>query len=271
MGSYREAQEVPTANHGPTQVSGVHQSPTQPAPYLEESPSECLVGSVPMHALTAQFLPVVQLRSGKTFGFEALPHCLAEELADREELFARAAFEKKVGEMGRVVRGAAFSECPSIPVFIGVHPHELKESWLIRPDDPICSHDAEVFLQVSQPAYSPMCLHVLSEVASRSGIALVLDDFGGASSLRQLVELSPAFVKLSVELVHGIDQAPRKRIAVSALVQMCLDLGAQVMARGIETEREARALIDCGVAYGSGSLMGEPSALPRVSRWSGPR
>ena len=271
MGSYREAQEVPTANYGPTQVSGVHQSPTQPAPHLEEIPSESSVGSLPMQALTAFFQPVVLLRTGKTFGFEALAHCLAEELTDREELFARAAFERKVGELGRVVRAAAFSECPSIPVFIGVHPHELKESWLIRPDDPICSHDAEVFLQVSQPAYSPMCLHVLSEVASRSGIGLVLDDFGGASSLRQLVELSPAFVKLSVELVHGIDHAPRKRIAVSALVQMCLDLGAQVIARGIETEREARVLIDCGVAYGEGPLMGEPTALPRVSKWSGPR
>jgi EAL domain-containing protein (putative c-di-GMP-specific phosphodiesterase class I) len=272
MGSYREAQEVPTANYGPTQVSGVHQSPTQPAPYLEEQPSEGLVGSVPMQALTAYFQPVVALRTGKTFGFEALAHCLSEELADREELFARAVFEKRVGEVGRVVRAAAFAECPSIPVFINVHSHELKESWLIRPDDPICSHDAEVFLQVSQSAYSPMCLHVLHEVSSRSGIALVLDDFGGStSSVRQLVEMSPAFVKLTVELVQGIDQSTRKRTAVLSLVQMCMDLGAQVIAKGIETEHEARVLLDCGVAYGEGAMMGEPTSMPSVSRWKGPR
>lgn len=271
MGKYREAQEVPTGNYGPTQVSGVHQSPTQPAPYLEDELSS-QVGSVPLDALTAHFQPVVALRTGKTFGFEAIPHCELEELSNLEELFARAAFEKKVGELGRVVRSSAFAECPSIPVFISVHPHELKESWLIRPDDPLCSHDAEVFLQVSQSAYSPMCQHVLSEVSSRSGIALVLDDFGGATSnLRQAVELCPAFVKLTVELAQGIDQSPRKRVVVSAVVQMCLDLGAQVIAKGIETEREARVLIDCGVAYGEGPIMGHVSPMPKVSRWPGPR
>lgn len=271
MGSYREAPEVPTASYGSTQVSGVHQSPTQPAPYLEDELSS-QVGSVPLEALSAHFVPVVQLRTGKTFGFEAIPYCSQEELSNIEELFARAAFEKKVGELGRVVRSSAFSECPSIPVFISVHPHELKESWLIRPDDPLCSHDAEVFLQVNQSTYSPMCAHVLSEVSSRSGIALVLDDFGSStSSLRQAVELCPAFVKLTVELVQGIDQSPRKRVVVSAVVQMCLDLGAQVIAKGIETEREARVLIDCGVAYGEGPIMGRASALPKVSRWPGPR
>jgi EAL domain-containing protein (putative c-di-GMP-specific phosphodiesterase class I) len=271
MGSYREAPNVTTATYGPTQVSGVHQNPTQPAPYLDDAASESLVGSVPLEALTAHYQPLVALSTGKTFGFEALAYCAAEGLDNREELFARAAFEKRVGELGRVVRAAAFAECPSIPVFVGVHPHELKESWLIRPDDPICSHDAEVFLQIAQTAYSPRCMHVLSEVASRSGIALVLDDFGGLSSLRQLVELSPAFVKLTYELVHEIDRAPRKRRVVDAIVQMCLDLGAQVVAKGIETEREARALAECGVGYGQGPLMGPASARPGVSHWPGPR
>jgi EAL domain-containing protein (putative c-di-GMP-specific phosphodiesterase class I) len=169
------------------------------------------------------------------------------------------------------VRAAAFTDCPSIPVFVSVHPHELKDAWLIRPDDPLCSHDAEVFLQVAQTAYSPMCLHVLTEVASRSGIALVLDDFGdSASSLRQLVELSPAFVKLTAELVRDIDQSARKRVVVSSVVQMCMDLGAQVIAKGVETELEAQVLRDFGVAYGEGPLMGLPTAMPAVSLWPGP-
>ena len=272
MGSYRELQEATTANYGPTQVSGVHQSPTQPAPYLDDSPSVNLVGSVPIEALTAQFQPIVALRSGKTFGFEAQPYCATEGLTDQVELFARAAFEKKVGELGRVVRAVAFAECPSIPVFVGVHPHELKESWLIRPDDPLCSHDAEVFLQISQPTYSATCVHVLAEVTSRSGIGLVLDDFGGAASnLRQAVEFNPAFIKLDQELVRGIERQPRKRKAITALVRLCVDLGAQVIAKGIETDLEARALIDCGVIYGQGPLAGPMAELPSVSKWLGAR
>lgn len=271
MGSYRELHEATTANYGPTQVSGVHQSPTQPAPYLDDMPAISLVGSVPMESLRAHFVPLVVLRSGKTFAFEAIPHCEAEGLTDREELFARASFEKKVGELGRAVRAAAFSECPSMPVFIGVHPHELKESWLIRPDDPISGHDAEVFLQIAQSSYSPMCLHVLSEVASRSGISLVLDDFGGTSTLRHAVELVPACVKLEAALVRDIDKKPRKRSVVSAIVQMCGELGAQVVAKGIETDPEVQVLLECGVSYGQGPLIGQPTELPSVSIWRGPR
>jgi EAL domain-containing protein (putative c-di-GMP-specific phosphodiesterase class I) len=272
MASYRELHEATTANYGPTQVSGIHQSPTSPAPYLEEVPAEGLVGSIPVEALAAYFAPVVVLRSGKTFGFEAIAHCSAEGLTDREELFARAAFEKRVGELGRMVRSIAFNECPSIPVFVSVHPHELKESWLIRPDDPICSHDAEVFIQVAQASLSPMCMHVLSEVSSRSGISLVLDDLGGpASTLRQLVELAPAFVKLDPELVREIDRSPRKRTTVAGIVRLCAELSVQTIAKGVNTEAELRTLLECGVNYGEGGLLGSPSEMPTVSRWRGAR
>lgn len=271
MGS-REANDAGAANYGPIPTSGVHQHPTQPAPYLDE-PLDFGESSLASETLSACFRPVVALRTGKTFGFEALPYSGQQDGAQVvEELFARAAFEKKVGELGRVVRASAFAQCSGYPVFVSVHPHELKEAWLIRPDDPLCSHDAEVFLQLSQSTYSPMCLHVLSEVASRSGIALVLDDFGGnTSNLRQAVELSPVFVKLAIELVQSIDASPRKRVVVSAVVQMCMDLGAQVIAQGIETEREARVLSECGVAYGEGPMLGLPTVIPNLSRWKGAR
>ena len=272
MESYREQHEATTANYGPSQVSGIHQSPTSPAPYLEDLPAEGLVGSIPVEALAAYFQPVVMLRSGKTFGFEAIAHCGAEGLTDREELFARAAFEKRVGELGRMVRSIAFTECPSMPVFVSVHPHELKESWLIRPDDPICGHDAEVFIQVAQASLSPVCMHVLSEVGSRMGISIVLDDMGGpASTFRQLVELSPAFVKLDAELVRDIDRNARKRSAVAGIVRTCGELSAQILAKGVNTEAELRTLLECGVTYGQGNLLGEPSELPTVSKWRGAR
>jgi EAL domain-containing protein (putative c-di-GMP-specific phosphodiesterase class I) len=268
MRSYREQHEATTANYGPTQVSGVHEAPTSPAPYLDELPSTSLVGSIPLESLSARFVPIVSLRTGRTFAFEALPHCSSEGLSQTEELFARAAFEKKVGELGRAVRRVAFAECPSKPIFVGVHAHELKESWLIRPDDPISAHDAEVFLEVNQPVYTSTSLHVLTEVAARSGISIVLDDFGGsASNPALLAQLSPACVKLDCELVEGVDRHPRKAKVVAGLVRMCTELGAQVIAKGISTEQELRALADCGVSLGQGELLGTSTQTPTVSGW----
>src|SRR6185312_4533715 len=114
MGSYREAPDFskPSDFAQQSQASGVHQSPTQPAPYLEDEASEVRVGSIPIEALGAHFEPVVSLRSGKTFGFAATAYCDREDLSNLEELYARAAFEKKVGELGRAVRTAALAGCP---------------------------------------------------------------------------------------------------------------------------------------------------------------
>ncbi len=269
MRSYRELDEPTTADYGPTQVSGVHEAPTQPAPYVEEADGAAdLVGSVPTDALTAYFQPIVALRTGRTFAFEAFPHCEVEGLTDPEELFARAVFEKTVGELGRAVRRVAFAACPGSPLFVGVHPHELKDSWLIRPDDAISSHHREVYLQVDQPGYSAVCMHVLTEVASR-GILLVVDDLGAdGSNLRQVIELGPSFVKLDPELVRDIEHNVRKRKVVAALVQLCTDLGAQVIAKGVDTESALQVLIDSGVQYAQGTVLGVPLRRPVTSKWS---
>jgi EAL domain-containing protein (putative c-di-GMP-specific phosphodiesterase class I) len=115
-------------------------------------------------------------------------------------------------------------------------------------------------------------MHVLTEVSSRTGISVVLDDMGGpASTLRQLVELAPAYVKLDPELVRDIDRSTRKRTAVAGIVRLCTELSVQTIAKGVSTEAELRTLIECGVNYGEGTLLGAPSELPTVSRWRGTR
>ena len=272
MRTFGDQDQATTATYGAAQVSGVREAPTAPAPYLEETPFDTLVGSVPMDSLSAYFQPITSLRSGRTLAFEAIARCTAPGLSDNEELFARATFEKKVGQLGRVIRGRALAECPGTAVFISVHPHELKDPWLIRPDDPLSSHDGEIYLQVNQPAYSATCMHVLQEVASRSGISVVLDDFGaGGSTLARLIDLRPRFVKVDAELVRGIAQDARKRRALAGLVQTCGELDAHVIAKGVDAEPDLAALCDCGVAYGQGRLLGLPTALPTVSKWPGLR
>ena len=84
--SRRALDERPAGPHS-TQVSGVHESPTRPAPYVEEARrSGADLGSIPLSELHVDFEPIVELSSGATLGFEALPRCAAEGLADLEEL-----------------------------------------------------------------------------------------------------------------------------------------------------------------------------------------
>jgi EAL domain-containing protein (putative c-di-GMP-specific phosphodiesterase class I) len=252
-----------------TNVSGVHAASTRPAPHLEDAEREQrLLGSIPIDQLAADFQPIVNLNSGETYAYEVLPRCLVEGLTDPEDLFARATFEKTTGELGRAIRAIAVRECVGCAIYLPVHPGELKDRYLVRPDDPICGHDAQVFLQLSQPTMSSMALQMVRELGTRGGVGIVIDDLGaGPSTLKQLVDLAPAAVKLDRELLAGLDQSMRKQIVVRSIVGMCDQLGARVIAKGLDSEAELAAAIACGVMHGQGNLLGEPAPLPAISMW----
>lgn len=148
-------------------------------------------------------------------------------------------------------------------LFLNVHPQELQESWLVRPDDPLFSHDHDVFLEITESApltHFELCLTVLREVRSRGAIHLVVDDLGaGYSNLKCIADLEPSVVKLDRDLVVGVDLRARQRQLVKSVVMLCHDLDAAVVAEGIETLPELEALVDCGVQYAQGYLFARPS------------
>ena len=49
-----------------------------------------------------------------------------------------------------MIREIAVPLASGLPLFLNVHPHELEEPWLVRPDDPIYSHDADVYLEITE-------------------------------------------------------------------------------------------------------------------------
>jgi EAL domain-containing protein (putative c-di-GMP-specific phosphodiesterase class I) len=250
-------------------VSGVHGAPTRPAPYVEElEGTDRLVGSIPRDQLSVEFQPIVNLVTGDTLAYEVFARCRSEGLIDPQELFARAMFEKCVGELGRTIREIATRNGTGSTLFLALHPAELKDRYLVRPDDPICFHDAPVFVQLSQASLSGLAAHTVQELSSRGEVGLVLDDLGaGPANLKQLVDLVPRAVKLDSELVAGIDRSQRKQAVVRALVSMCRELGASLIAKGLDCEAELQAAVDCGVEFGQGFVLGEPSERRTCSVW----
>src|SRR5258706_15609390 len=93
-----------------------------------------------------------------------------------------------------------------------------------------------------------LCLDVLRDVRSRSNsIHLVIDDLGaGYSTLGRIADLEPRFVKLDRDLVTNLDLHPRRQQLVTSVVKLCTELGASVVAEGIETHGEYSAVCDTG-------------------------
>lgn len=217
------------------------------------------------------FQPIVDMQTGLTFAYEALTRCKWPEFKNPLVLFQQAEAERACGPLGRKIREVAFSRCVDAPLFVNLHPHELSDGWLVRPDDPLFFHDRAVYLEITESAafsYFGLCAGVLKEICSRGGAYLVVDDLGaGHSNLKRIVDLEPHVVKLDLALIRGIEKSRRQQILVRQVVSLCKELGAKVVAEGIETEDELRAVLDTGAHYGQGYLFAKPAYPMPSAKW----
>jgi EAL domain-containing protein (putative c-di-GMP-specific phosphodiesterase class I) len=94
------------------------------------------------------------------------------------------------------------------------------------------------------------------------GVRVAIDDAGaGFASLRHTLLLSPDIVKVDISLTRDIDADRGRRALASALISFAEEMGMTIVAEGIETEAELKALRELGVRYGQGYYLAEPGPL----------
>ena len=98
------------------------------------------------------------------------------------------------------------------------------------------------------------------EALRARGVRFALDDFGtGVSNLERLRRFPVDMLKIDRAFVGRMDDEPRARAIVGALVMLSRELGVDLVAEGVETEAEARRLHRVGVGFGQGFLFGRPA------------
>lgn len=216
------------------------------------------------------FQPIVDVRTQKIFAYESLARTKSPHFDGPMQLFAAAVAENATGELGRLLRQLSLEGCPGHPLFLNIHPAELNEKWVVQPDDPIFNHSEDVYLEITEAvplSHFRLCNDMLREVRGR-GVHLVVDDLGaGYSNLKYIADLYPRVVKLDRGLVAGLTRDSRLFKLVSAIVRLCSELDARVVAEGIETEAELDAVIAAGTRYVQGYLLARPAFPPPPITW----
>ncbi|PRY14676.1 putative bifunctional diguanylate cyclase/phosphodiesterase [Kineococcus rhizosphaerae] len=130
---------------------------------------------------------------------------------------------------------------------------------------------ADVGLEILESGFADS--RVLPGLHARhlDGHPLSVDDFGtGYSSLSRLVELPVAMVKVDKSLVAGVAHDLRRRALLDAVVTVAAGLDVQVIAEGIETADQAKAVLAAGCHYLQGFHCGAPEPAETVVRhWAG--
>jgi EAL domain-containing protein (putative c-di-GMP-specific phosphodiesterase class I) len=94
------------------------------------------------------------------------------------------------------------------------------------------------------------------------GVRLAIDNVGaGEIDLWSILRLQPEMIKIDMSLVRGIETDTTNRALVKGIAAMAIDLGILVVAEGIEKPEERDLLIETGIEFGQGYLLGKPERL----------
>ena len=209
--------------------------------------------------------PIVDLAKRDIFGYEGLLRCRSGTWKSPPQALQAAADEGSLGALGRGLRELCTLATPRHCLFVNVNPAEFDEGWLVRPDDPMFSHDRDIYVELTESvplSHFRMCHTILHEMRSR-GVFLAVDDLGaGYSNLKYIADLQPEVVKLDRSLIAGVTAKSRLDRLLRSLVRLCHDMGSRVVCEGIETEDEFRAVLDAGADFAQGYYLARPAYPP---------
>jgi EAL domain-containing protein (putative c-di-GMP-specific phosphodiesterase class I) len=222
------------------------------------------------------YQPIIEVSSGECLGVEALarfPHPFGRP----DLLFAEA---RSVGlslDLERLAIRQAWYALerlrPEQFLALNLSPGallELARRAQLRNDLPLGQLVVEITEQTVVDCYQD--LRGVVAPLRAEGLRISVDDAGaGYASLHHIVELQPDFIKIDRSLVHGLADDHARRVAVSAFVLLSLDLGAIVIAEGVERPDDFAAVCDLGVHAIQGYLSGKPSTgRGDLIRWATP-
>lgn len=139
---------------------------------------------------------------------------------------------------------------------IDIAPEDLMEKSLA--DCPPHSYCFEISEQ--QILGNPSHLIGPIETFKRRGISIAVDDVGfGNTCLESLILLEPDVVKLDKKYIRGIAHDAQIEKTLRRVLKVAEDLGAEVIAEGIESKEDLDLLKELGVKYGQGFYLGVPA------------
>jgi EAL domain-containing protein (putative c-di-GMP-specific phosphodiesterase class I) len=223
--------------------------------------------------LTTVFQPIVDLHGGGVLGYEALTRGPAGSVYHMPlRLFELAEEADLVFELDRKCRRRALASALTLPfdakLFINVYPSamydpDFKGGTLVRLVSDLGLSPDRVVLEITEKSaienYS-LFAEALAELTAL-GFAIAVDDVGaGYSGLEKIAHLNPRYLKFDRELIRNIDSSYIRREMARALKAFAQRIGSAIIAEGIERDGELRTLVELGIDYGQGFLIGRPAS-----------
>jgi PAS domain S-box-containing protein len=206
------------------------------------------------------FQPIIELEGGAVVGYEALTRFT--DGSSPEVVFAEAVAVGLGLDLERATLHAAMAASMALPSSAWLNLNASPELILAADTMGSLFHGSSRRLVLEITEHSVIADYPAFRAAVAAlgfTVDLAVDDAGaGFASLRHILELRPAFVKLDRSLISGLEADEVRQAMIVALRHFARATGCLLVAEGIETEAELTALRALDIQLGQGYLLGRP-------------
>ncbi len=255
---------------GPGFVGTSRQLPPQSArEIVRQRITERVEETLRSRVVLTAFQPVHELAGGKIIGVESLARFPGDDGRGPEHWFNEANTVGLGGELEFAALESALEAADRLPaelyVALNLSPETCLDprlpGILEQAALPIDRIVLELTERLAVEEYAPLAA-VLAPLRRR-GLRIAVDDAGsGFASMRHILRLRPDIIKLDRSLIAGIDSDETHRALGQAMVEFAKQIGATLVAEGIETQAELSAVTQLGMDAGQGYFLGRPTILP---------
>ncbi len=255
-------------NRASVTVFNAHQAK---ALFRQRQVEEVLFAADLERELSLAYQPIVDGRSGRTLGFEALARWTSPVLGpvSPAEFIPIAEQHGRINLITRLLLSRALREAKSWPgepyLSFNLSPHDLAVEENVLRIIAAVNHsgiaprrinfeitETAVMRDFDQAAHSIELLRVL-------GCQISLDDFGtGYSSLNHVHKLPLSKIKIDRCFVDRIDARPASYKIVKSVLTLCSEMGLAAIAEGVERLEEVEVLRALGVDAMQGYYFSKP-------------
>lgn len=228
--------------------------------------------------LSVVFQPIVDIRSQKTVGFEALARWTSPTLG-RVSPGQFIPIAERAGIIGTLTRpllkkalvaAAQWSEDVRLSFNLSAHDLSSAESTLaiLSIIESSQFDPSRLDLEITETAFTHDFEQVQRsiEMLRLLGCGISLDDFGtGYSSLSRLHALPLTKIKIDRSFVTGLHNSPASFKIVKSLLALSRDMGLDCIIEGVETEEEMAVLRQLGGLMVQGYFYSPPILESQVS------
>ena len=208
------------------------------------------------------FQAVHDVTDGKVVGLEALSRFHCEPF--RPDAFFELAAQMGLGvELEMAIVRRVLALMPQLPpdvfVAINVSPAAaMAAPWteLLQDVDP-----ARIVLEITEhdAVQNYAALDDALETCRSHGVRVAADDVGaGFASFSHVLELAPEFVKIDHSIIRHMDVDDARRRLAHAIADFAGQIGAMVIAEGVESQSELDAVNAAGITWAQGFFLSRP-------------